>query len=119
MPLNNRGEWISHPCHTVKHNECAEEFDDGGGRTKYCDCDCHRNGKKIKITKYEIPLDPHIDVFNVEIGDKKSTRMETIPSEENLRWFLRGIQAGAQMYGEKYVPLVEIPRNAVPLEIKK
>lgn len=74
-----------------------------------------KEGLEIKITKYEVPLDPHIEVFSVEIEDDKSTWMETIPSEENLRWFLRGVQAGASTFGNKHVSLPEIPRNTEPI----
>lgn len=70
---------------------------------------------KIEVKRIEIPLDPPINVFSVEITKGGGTWMETLPSEESLRWFLRGIQAGAQAAGE-FVFLPEIPTRASSLE---
>lgn len=63
----------------------------------------------IKIKKIEIPLDPPINVFAVEIEGEGNIWKESISSEESLRWFLRGISAGASMYGDTYITLPEIP----------
>lgn len=116
MPIGEKGEWISRQCHASKHDKCPHEFDDNRGGHELCNCDCHHKGEvKIEITRYKIPLDPSIDVFGVEVGDDKSTWMETIPSEESLRWFLRGVQAGAQAYGNKHASLPEIPIETLPL----
>ena len=69
----------------------------------------------IKVVRYEVHLDPSVEILHVEINDSRSTWMETVPSDENLHWFLRGVQAGAAMFAHKHVSLPEIPRNAEPL----
>jgi hypothetical protein len=45
MPLDEMGEWISRECDCEKHDECFYEFDDGGGRTRYCNCKCHKKDR--------------------------------------------------------------------------
>ncbi len=42
MPINRRGNWVSRDCAQGEHSRCPHDFDEGGGRTAYCDCDCHR-----------------------------------------------------------------------------
>ena len=73
---------------------------------------------EIKVTRYEVRLDPTVEVLSVDITDEKSSWKETVPSDENLHWFLRGVQAGASMFGGKHVNLPEIPRNSEPMPDK-
>lgn len=68
----------------------------------------------IGIDKLEVPTDPKIAVFHVEINNGKSVWLETLSSEEALRNFLRGVSAGAAMFGDTYVTLC----NAIPLDSK-
>ena len=75
-------------------------------------------GLKVSIIKYEVPLDPPIDVFNVVLENQNGTWHETLPSEETLRTFLRGVQAGAEMAGGVFFPNTEIPQNAEQLPEK-
>ena len=72
---------------------------------------------EIKIVRYRVDLDPTItiEVFSVEITDGSGSWKETIPSDENLQWFLRGVSAGASIFAGKHVSLPEIPRNAEPM----
>jgi|GEM_PF-4833230 len=75
-----------------------------------------KSEKVIEVKRLEISTDPPIEIFEVSISDQKSEWRETIPTEETLRWFLRGIQAGASSFGNKYVALPEIPRSSVLFE---
>jgi hypothetical protein len=58
---------------------------------------------KIKIKRRHLRLDPSIDVFSVSISDKKGVWLETVPTEETLHWFLRGIKAGAECFGNEFI----------------
>lgn len=78
-----------------------------------------KNGKvQILVKRIKIPTDPSIEVFSVEVRDEKSSWMETVPTEETLHWFLRGIQAGASMFAKEYVSLPEVPKHSVLLNNK-
>ncbi|TAL49438.1 hypothetical protein EPN83_00830 [Patescibacteria group bacterium] len=66
----------------------------------------------IVIRRYEIPLIPRTSVFHVSVEMKGGVWEETIPTEDNLHWFPRGVQAGAF---PAHVSLPEIPRNAESL----
>ncbi len=51
MPLNDKDEWISRKCNLNKHENCLHEFDDGGGRTVFCNCHCHKPKKEVVAVK--------------------------------------------------------------------
>jgi len=65
---------------------------------------------KIEVKRYRIPLDPNIDIFSVEICND-GLWVETVPSEEALKWFLKGITAGASCFGNEFIPSPVIPKN--------
>jgi len=73
-------------------------------------------GKTVEVKRLQMPTDPPIEIFEVQISDESSTWSETIPTEEALRWFFRGVQAGASQFGDRFVPLPEIPRHSVPFK---
>jgi hypothetical protein len=68
---------------------------------------------KITIRKYEVPIDPSASVYHVTMEVGIGVWEETLTSEENLRWFLRGLQAGASPWAMIYPP--DIPHSALPL----
>ena len=74
--------------------------------------------RTIEVKRFELLTDPSIEIFAVEIGDDKSVWKETIPTEEAMRWFFRGLQAGANMFGGKHIFLPEVPHNPVLLKLK-
>lgn len=76
-------------------------------------------GPKIIIERIELDLDPSIEIFSVAIEDNHTTWKETVPTEENLHWFLRGVRAGASEYGKTHVTPPEIPRNAKRVRIRE
>ena len=59
MSINERGEWISNQCSKKRHIQCPHEFDDGGGRRAYCDCDCHREEKIIANFDSDLSPESH------------------------------------------------------------
>lgn len=66
---------------------------------------------KIRIKKYQVPLDPDISIYHVDVERGDGGWEETCPTREHLDMFLRGVQAGC----EGYVPFPEIPETAEPL----
>lgn len=66
-------------------------------------------GVKITITPVETKTDPPITVFSVVIEDKEGVWSDTFGSQELLRAYLRGIEAGGAMIGNKHVVRPEIP----------
>ncbi len=66
-------------------------------------------GTTITIERCRVELEPHIDVFHVSVVQNGGSWDETFGSEELLRAFLRGVQAGRG--GMDYVPMPEIPRG--------
>ena len=65
---------------------------------------------EIKIARYKVkpvePLERGIDVFQVEVSRGDGVWIEEFVSEDCLRAFLRGVQAGSS---PEYVSLPEIP----------
>lgn len=70
------------------------------------------DGISITLKRYELPIDPDVHVFLVVIESNEGKWTETLPTEEGLRLFLKGMQAGAFMYGNKHAAVPEIPVNA-------
>jgi len=64
-----------------------------------------------KVRKLMAGDDPEIPIYHVELSNDSGMWTETWGSEELLRAFLRGVQAGCSMFGV-YVPAVEIPTQA-------
>lgn len=77
MSLNDRGEWISRKCYLDKHDECFHEFDDGGGKPAFCDCDCHK-----KNQTWNLFADPRVvsDAILIELFNRKNLRGLVIPT---------------------------------------
>jgi hypothetical protein len=50
----------------------------------------------VEVERFEVPLDPAIDVFQVAVRRGDGVWRDTCASEEMLRMFLRGVQAGAE-----------------------
>jgi hypothetical protein len=69
---------------------------------------------RVEVERFEVPLDPAIDVFQVAVHRGDGVWQETCASEEMLQMFLRGVQAGA----ENKISLPEIPRSAMRLSQK-
>ncbi len=67
----------------------------------------------IKVRRLHVPLDPSTEVFHVVVKRGEGEWHETCNTEELVRAFLRGVQAGSS----EHVPLPEIPVNAEALEI--
>jgi hypothetical protein len=68
----------------------------------------------VEVERFEVPLDPAIDVFQVAVHRSDGVWQDTCASEEMLQMFLRGVQAGA----ESQISLPEIPREARQLSQK-
>lgn len=71
---------------------------------------------KIKVRELELPLDPSITILDVEIDGDSSSWRETLPNADALHWFLRGVQAGANMYGGK-MPMLPLERERVSVKL--
>ena len=80
-------------------------------------------GVTIKMEKISVNTDPYTHVFQVTIvtedeSHKPSSWSESTGSEEWLKGFLRGLQAGSAMCRGRYVHVPRIPmyatRTAVP-----
>jgi len=82
-------------------------------------------GVTIKIEKISVDTDPYTHVFEVTIlaadgsGEPMSSWGESTGSEEWLKGFLRGLQAGSAMCRGRYVHVPRVPmyatRTAVPV----
>jgi len=96
MPVSVRGEWMSDPCSVGNHRRCPEEFDDGGGRTKYCDCDCHRERRKEKAAGIK-----HIGISR---GRRIPDGERTLVVPERMVVKVRKVDNGA---GEQFLAEVE------------
>ncbi len=60
---------------------------------------------KIEIEFLEVPTDPPVKIYHVEIHDDTGSWNETFGSLELLNAFLRGLSAGASMVGKKIINL--------------
>ena len=65
---------------------------------------------KIDIEKREVGEDPILHVYYVTIAKESEEWRDGWASEAELRAYLRGIQAGAQMFGNTFAEIPEIPR---------
>ena len=73
----------------------------------------------FKVRRLRIDTDPFVDVFQVVITTASNNGgiwAETIPTEDGVYWFHRGLQAA--YFGKMIVPLLEIPKNDIRVEIK-
>lgn len=68
-----------------------------------------KQGNPITIKRYRVPIDPPIDIFLVEYQlSGAGVWREVCPTEQALKWFLRGIQAS----GPGFTVNPEIPTQA-------
>ena len=65
---------------------------------------------EINITKQMAGDDPEIPIYHVELLSTRGSWNETWATEELLRAFLRGVEAGAAMCCGAYITQPEIPR---------
>jgi hypothetical protein len=63
------------------------------------------------ISRIEIGLDPPIEVFYLVLETKRGAWHRSTGTENDLRIFLEGVQAGCAMMGQ-FFSLPEIPRSA-------
>ena len=69
MPKNARGNWVSPECAGSLPHRCAHEFDDGGGRPAFCDCDCHKAGEVIPSQSGQVAESSvSLSMFHVVVG---------------------------------------------------
>lgn len=66
---------------------------------------------KVSVTSHRAEGDPPMDYWRVEVSDARGVWTEAFGSEEALRAFLKGVQAGCSFCGVVHVPLPEIPRR--------
>jgi hypothetical protein len=72
----------------------------------------------VEIYRVSIDCDPNIHVFCVEVTtDKGGLWKETIPTEEGVYWFMRGLQAGQQ--GNSNLYRVEVPDRSSAISLSE
>ena len=59
---------------------------------------------KISVRRSKTKHDPPVDIFSAEITNETGIWKERYGSENEMRAFLRGVQAGAQMCGHVVYP---------------
>jgi len=80
-------------------------------------------GVTIEIEKISVDTDPYTHVFEVTIiaadgsGGPRGSWSESTGSEEWLKGFLRGLQAGSVMGRGRYLQMAGIPMNATRLAV--
>lgn len=63
--------------------------------------------RTVHIKRLTVKTDPNVDVFSVQVHSQEGVWQETLATEELLKAFLRGVQAGAAVI--VFIP--EIPPN--------
>ncbi len=66
-----------------------------------------------KIERHEVDLDPSVNVLHVELSKGDSCWPETFPDEAHLKAFLRGVSAGASLFGETIFLPPELPSSTM------
>lgn len=64
--------------------------------------------RTVHIKRLTVKTDPNVDVFSVQVHSQEGVWQETLATEELLKAFLRGVQAGAAVA----VSIPEIPKKA-------
>jgi hypothetical protein len=64
---------------------------------------------RAKVQRMQVEMDPPLDIFNIELMTSDGVWTESFGSEEALRTFLRGVEAGCALGGRLEIP--EIPRR--------
>ena len=64
--------------------------------------------RTVHIKRLTVKTDPNVDVFSVQVHSQEGVWQETLATEELLKAFLRGVQAGAAVV----VSIPEIPKKA-------
>lgn len=68
---------------------------------------------KITVKRLEVYLhtsrSSRTNIFRVEVHTDETSWSEAIPTEENVRWFLRGLEVFSSVAGIGYLRLPEIP----------
>ena len=80
-------------------------------KTLECQTYATVDGGRISVTPLQVMTDPVTLVFQVSIDNKASVWKETFGSRPQLDAFLRGVLAGAAMYGRAHLDLPAIPAN--------
>jgi hypothetical protein len=72
-----------------------------------------------KIERHEVDLDPPINVLHVELSKGDGCWPETLPDETHLKTFLRGVSAGACLFGEMIFLPPELPSSTTSTFVQK
>ena len=65
---------------------------------------------QVKIRRFQVPLDPPVDVFNVVLTRGDGEWRESFGSEKALKSFLRGVAADCGLTGRVFIQ-PEIPQE--------
>lgn len=67
-------------------------------------------GLSVEIKTVVAETEPLLEVWQVDLFTKISSWKESFPTQERLRAFLRGLEAGAMLCANQYLQRPEIPR---------